>query len=85
MNARKSEPGAKKAEMNPIKRYFEKGGRKRAIEAMCCYCMGVTAVEQGNGQIDHLEPCFRTYIRECTARSCPLYAYRPFQPNTTAG
>ena len=79
MNARASEPGAKKAEMNPIKRYYAKPTRKTAIFAMCAHCMGCTATEQGNGQEDHLEPCFRIEIRNCTAPGCPLFHFRPYQ------
>jgi hypothetical protein len=79
MSTRKSEPGAGKREMNPIKRHYAKPTRKTAIFAMCSYCMGCTATEQENGQEDHLEPCFRTYIGNCTAPSCPLYGFRPYQ------
>ena len=76
---RPSEPGAKKAEMNPIKRFYKKPGRKAAINAFCCYCMGCEASEQSERHTDHLEPSFRTSIRNCTARACPLYRYRPYQ------
>ena len=79
MNLRKSEPVANQREDNPIKRYYAKKGRKNAINAFCCYCMGCTAVEQGNGQEDHLEPGFRTEIRHCSAPACPLYDFRPYQ------
>ena len=34
MSPRKSEAGASKREMNPTRRYYEKGGRKRAMGAM---------------------------------------------------
>jgi hypothetical protein len=79
MSLRPSEPGAKKAEMNPIKRYYEKGGRKRAIDAMCASCMGCTSVEQGNGQEDHLEQGFRNKIKHCTSPACSLFDFRPYQ------
>jgi hypothetical protein len=79
MSLRPSETGAKKPEMNPIKRYYAKPTRKSAINAFCCYCMGCTAVEQGNGQEDHLEQGFRTFIRQCSAPACPLHDYRPYQ------
>jgi hypothetical protein len=79
MSMRPSEPGAKKVEMNPIKRYYAKQTRKSAINAMCCYCMGCTSVEQGNGQEDHLEQGFRIEIKHCTSQACPLFQYRPFQ------
>jgi hypothetical protein len=76
---RPSEPGAKKAEMNPVKRYYAKPTRKSAINAMCAYCMGCTAIEQKNGQEDHLEHGFRNEIKHCTAPACPLFRFRPFQ------
>jgi hypothetical protein len=83
MSPRKSEPGASKREMNPIKRHYAKPTRKTAINAMGAYCMGCTAVEQNNGQGDHLEPCFTGYIRDCTAHSCPLFGYRPYQSESS--
>ena len=76
---RPSEAGAKKAEMNPIKRYYAKPGRKSAINAFCSHCCGCEASEQGNGHREHLEAGFRTFIRQCTATGCPLFRYRPFQ------
>ena len=79
MNARRSESGASKREMNPIKRFYAKPTRKTAIFAMCAYCVGCTSVEQKNGQEDCLEVGFRTYISKCTAPACPLYRYRPYQ------
>jgi len=79
MSPRISEPGAKKAEMNPIKRYYAKPTRKTAINGMCAYCMGCTSSEQGNGQEDHLEVGFRTFIGNCTALACPLFNFRPYQ------
>ena len=79
MSARRSEPGAKKPEMNPIKKFYAKPTRKTAINAFCSYCMGCTAVEQNNGQKDHLEVGFRSEIRNCTAPACPLFSFRPYQ------
>ena len=79
MNPRKSEPGAKKPEMNPIKKFYVKPTRKTAINAFCAYCMGCTAVEQNAGQEDHLEVGFRTEIRHCSSLACPLFDYRPYQ------
>lgn len=79
MSIRLSEPGSKKPEMNPIKRYYAKPTRKTAINVMCAYCVGCTAIEQNNGQGDHLEQGFRTYINKCTAPACPLYTFRPYQ------
>jgi hypothetical protein len=40
------------------------GGRKNAIAAMCLYCTGYD----------------RETVRSCTAWSCPLWQWRPFQP-----
>ena len=68
-----------KPETNPIKRYYAKPTRKYAINAMCAYCVGCTAVEQNNGQDDHLEQGFRTLISECSATACPLYKFRPYK------
>jgi hypothetical protein len=79
MSLRPSEPGDTKAEMNPVKRYYAKPTRKSAINAMCAYCMGCTAIEQKNGQEDHLEHGFRNEIKHCTAPACPLFRFRPFQ------
>jgi len=42
---------------------------------MCAHCMGCTK--------DHIEPGFRECIRNCTAPSCPLYFYRPYQDKET--
>lgn len=67
------------SEINPIKRYYSKPTRKNSIHAMCSHCMGCTAFEQGGGYSDHLEPSFRTYIRDCSTLGCPLYKFRPFQ------
>jgi hypothetical protein len=63
----------KKVESNPVKRFFTKSTRKYAINAFCTYCMGCTAVEQENGQEDHLGRGFRTEIRNCIAARCPLF------------
>ena len=79
MSKRPSEPGAKKAEMNPIKRYYAKPTRKSAINAMCAYCIGCTSVEQGTGQEDHLEQGFRNEIKHCKSPACPLFRFRTFQ------
>jgi hypothetical protein len=79
MSRRASEPNASNREMNPVKRHYSKPTRKSAINAFCAYCMGCTSVEQGNGQEDHLESGFRTYIRECTSTGCPLFEFRPYK------
>lgn len=60
-------------ENNPVKRNCAKTTRKRAIDAMCAHCVGVTAAEQGKGFSDHLEPGFRASIRHCTVTHCPLH------------
>lgn len=75
MSLRISEAGAKKAEMNSIKRFYAKPTRKAAINAICAYFISCTAIEQENGQEDHLERVFRTEIRNCIAARCPLFRY----------
>lgn len=47
--------------------------RSRAlrIKAMCAHCVGCT--------VERTEPGFRSMIRDCTARGCPLYPVRPYQ------
>ena len=79
MSSQISEPGVKKPEMIPIKRYYAKPTRKTAIHAMCSYCMGCKTVEQKNVPEDHLEPVFRTEIRNCSTPACPLFAFRLYQ------
>lgn len=59
------------SEMNPIVRFREKPTHLKAIKAMCSHCMGCTA--------EHMEPGFRTLIRDCASTHCPLHMYRPFQ------
>ena len=66
-------------ETNPVKRNCAQTTRKRAIDAMCAHCMGCEAAGQGNGLTDHLEPGFRTRIRQCTFIGCPLFSWRPYQ------
>jgi len=63
-----------KPETNPIIRAENRPTRGNAIKAMCAHCMGCTRT--------HLEPGFRTLIRDCTSKACPLYAFRPFQQKT---
>lgn len=79
MSPRKSEAGASKREMTPIKRYYAKHTRETAIHAKCTECMGCTSVEQRNGQEDHLEKGFRHEIRHCTSPACSLFDFRPYQ------
>jgi len=69
----------KKTEVNPLKRHYAKPTRKSAIFAFCAHCMGCTATEQGNGYTDHMERNYAKAIRQCSAPSCPLYRFRPFQ------
>ena len=61
-------------ENNPIVRAMNKPTRGNAIKAMCAHCMGCTP--------DHLERGFRQSISDCTAKSCPLYQFRPFRKST---
>ena len=79
MKSLNTEKSRKQTERNPIKRFYEKPTRKNAIFAFCAHCMGCTALEQGNGYKDHLERGFAKEIRHCTASSCPLYRFRPYQ------
>ena len=72
-------------EDNPIKRHYAKPTRKTAINAMCAHCMGCTAVEQGNGQEDHLEKGFRHEIKNCSTYACPLFDFRPYQERKLQG
>lgn len=44
------------------------GGKTNAIKAQCLVCTGYD----------------REAIRNCTGYSCPLWAYRPFQPKEAA-
>jgi hypothetical protein len=73
MSSRISEPRAKKAEMNLTKQYYAKPTRKVALNAICAYFIGRTAIEQENGQEDHLERSFRTKMRNCIVVRCPLF------------
>lgn len=66
-------------ESNPVTRNCQGTTRKKAVEAMCAQCMGVTSSLQGDGFTDHLEASFRTNIRDCASTHCPLHAWRPFQ------
>lgn len=45
--------------------------RSLRIKAMCAHCVGCT--------VDRTEPGFRSMIRDCTAKRCPLYPVRPYQ------
>lgn len=50
-----------------VTRAFERtGGRANAIKAFCLVCLGFS----------------RNDIRECTAHTCPLHPWRPFQKAT---
>lgn len=49
-----------------LKRVLLKQASPRsAIKAMCQQCLGYEDVQKG--------------IRDCTAKACPIYAYRPYQ------
>jgi len=58
-------------EYNPIVQLQQKGTYKAAVKAKCAECMGCTAEE--------MEPGFREAISNCSAYTCPLLAYRPYQ------
>lgn len=62
-------------EANPVIRAKQRPTYLNAIKAMCAHCMGCT--------VDHTEPGFRDSISNCTAPSCPLYSYRPYQAKKT--
>ena len=47
--------------------------RKTAINAKCCECMGWAPGEP-------YPPALSTLIRDCSAKTCPLFAYRPYKP-----
>ena len=44
---------------------------KKAVSAMCASCMGCTE--------GHQEPNWKEEVRDCTAKSCPLYLFRPYK------
>lgn len=55
---------APEASKNTVTRAFSGSASPRqAIKAMCLSCVGF----------------IRADIKNCTARACPLYAYRPYQ------
>lgn len=56
---------------NPIAKFAIKATRSNAIKAKCAECMGCSATE--------MNPGFRTMVRECASRGCPLWAFRPYQ------
>ena len=60
---------------NPIlKALNNPKSRSAAIAAKCCDCVGC--------DLNHLEPGFRTTIRECEAYHCPLHSFRPYISKT---
>jgi len=62
---------------NPVVRNVgNKTSLRRAVDAMCAHCMGCTA--------DRIEPGFREEIRNCTAPTCPLWHFRPYQTKEKA-
>ena len=75
MNTITSVPGTHECEMNPLKRFYQTPTRKNAINAFCASFIGCTAIEQENGQEDHLERGFRTEIRNYIAARCPLFRH----------
>ena len=48
--------------------------RSAAIAAKCCDCVGCDK--------SHVEPGFRTTIRECEVFDCPLHSFRPYTSKT---
>jgi len=63
-----------KPQPNPILRAKRRPTYLNAIKAMCAHCMGCTET--------HMEPGFRTLIRDCSSSACPLHSYRPYQQKT---
>ena len=62
---------APKPETNPILRFLKEPTLKRAVAAKCAECMGCTRTAIAEG--------FRKEIRDCSSRTCPLWAFRPYQ------
>ena len=55
----------KKANKNP-------GSKVKAIAAFCFSCFGGSATEMP-------DPGWKGFIKDCTAKSCPLYMHRPYK------
>jgi len=64
-----------KPETNPIARYWAKPSRPNAVKAKCSECMGCTRQE--------IVPGFRSMIRDCASKNCPLHPWRPYQQKTS--
>jgi len=58
-------------EHNPIIKFSRAPTPGRAIKAMCASCMGCTE--------NYIEPGFKQAIRDCSAKQCPLYSFRPYR------
>lgn len=56
---------------SPILKFDQKPTRGNAIKAKCAECMGCTR--------EQAEPGFRTLIRECSSKTCPLHDFRPYK------
>lgn len=56
---------------NPIQKFMQSPSRSKAIKAKCAECVGCTA--------EKTEPGFRSVIRECASKTCPLWQFRPYQ------
>jgi len=57
---------------NLVERFFSLvPSRKMAIDANCAECMGCTK--------DHLEEGYTNEIRNCSAKDCSLYLFRPYK------
>ena len=58
--------------LSPWEKLREKPTYKRAITAKCCECMG--------WEENAVQPAgLRADVRDCTAKHCPLWEYRPWQ------
>lgn len=49
-----------------FERAYTSGSRNAAIKAFCLHCVGY----------------LRNEVRDCTAKACPLYTHRPYQPDS---
>ena len=56
---------------NPLIKYAQNPTRAYAIRAKCAECMGCT--------LEEVEPGFREQVRQCSAPTCPLFPFRPYQ------
>ena len=60
------------SDFNPILQFQSRpSSRAYAVKAKCAECVGCTP--------EHLERGFKDSISSCSAYSCPLYRFRPYQ------